>query len=220
MKKSVVLSLITHIGDTLWQPWDSWPFAWILLVLMESCTQWRYFKVELSKCWSGLRSIAPGTSLVVQWLRPHASNAGCMGLIPGGGTGELRSPHAASWPEKMQHLKQRWSMRVGHTRADDTVPNLFFCSQSICPSGVCTQPSSETTPPSSTSVNIFQGQMRYSRLLRSLKWFDFTIFILQTLGGKMGLFSESFIDSFHPRFFRGFKNLKLYCHSCVVLRLN
>ena len=34
MKKSVVLSLITHIGvlllDTLWQPRDSWPFTWIL----------------------------------------------------------------------------------------------------------------------------------------------------------------------------------------------
>ena len=34
----------------------------------------------------------PGTSLAVQWLRFHASNAGAAGLIPGWGT---KIPHAA-----------------------------------------------------------------------------------------------------------------------------
>ena len=30
---------------------------------------------------------APGPSLAVQWLRLRAPNAGCLGLIPGQGTG-------------------------------------------------------------------------------------------------------------------------------------
>ena len=36
-----------------------------------------------------------GTSLVVQWLRLHASNAGGDGLIPGWG---IKIPHAM-WPK-------------------------------------------------------------------------------------------------------------------------
>ena len=44
--------------------------------------------------------ISPGTSLVVQWLRLHASNAGGPGLIPGQGTRshmlQLKIPHAAT----------------------------------------------------------------------------------------------------------------------------
>ena len=36
-------------------------------------------------------SLKTGTSLVVQWLRLHASTAGGMGLIPGQAT---NSPHA------------------------------------------------------------------------------------------------------------------------------
>ena len=39
-----------------------------------------------------------GTSLVVQWLRLHASNAGGVGLIPGLGT---KSPHAARCGQKV-----------------------------------------------------------------------------------------------------------------------
>ena len=37
------------------------------------------------------RNPSSGTSLVVQWLRPHASNVGGMGSIPGWGT---KIPHA------------------------------------------------------------------------------------------------------------------------------
>ena len=40
--------------------------------------------------------LLPGVSLVVQWLRLHASNAGGMGSIPGQGT---KIPHA-SRPKK------------------------------------------------------------------------------------------------------------------------
>ena len=35
--------------------------------------------------------MGPGTSLVVQWLRLRASNAGCVGSVPGWGT---KIPHA------------------------------------------------------------------------------------------------------------------------------
>ena len=38
-----------------------------------------------------------GTSLAVQWLRLHASNAGGTGLIPGWGT---KIPHAAGCSQK------------------------------------------------------------------------------------------------------------------------
>ena len=38
------------------------------------------------------KDLYSGTSLVVQWLRLHTSNAGGMGLIPGGGT---KIPHVA-----------------------------------------------------------------------------------------------------------------------------
>ena len=158
MKKSVVLSLITHVGvllDTLWQPRDSWPFTWILRNSVSLYGVLRPVKILQSQIVQVLKRIKKYSTWdfsggpVVE--TPYASNARCMGLIPGGGTGELRSPHAASWPEKMQHLKQRWSR--WHSS------QFFFCSQSSCPSGVCTQSSSETTPPSNTSVNMFQGQM-------------------------------------------------------------
>ena len=38
-----------------------------------------------------------GTSLVVQWFRLHASNAGVMGSIPGWGT---KIPHASMCGQK------------------------------------------------------------------------------------------------------------------------
>ena len=38
-----------------------------------------------------------GTSLVVQWLRLHAPNTGCMGLIPDWGT---KIPHATCCCQK------------------------------------------------------------------------------------------------------------------------
>ena len=43
----------------------------------------------------------PGTSLVVQWVRLHAPNAGGLGLIPGWGTrsrmpATTKSPHATT----------------------------------------------------------------------------------------------------------------------------
>ena len=37
-----------------------------------------------------------GTSLVVQWVRFHAPNAGCLGSIPGQGTELQLSLHAAT----------------------------------------------------------------------------------------------------------------------------
>ena len=43
------------------------------------------------------KSLAIGTSLMVQWLRLQAANAGGMGLIPGQGT---KIPHAA--PSKIK----------------------------------------------------------------------------------------------------------------------
>ena len=43
-----------------------------------------------------LKHRCPGTSLVVQWLRLHASSAGGAGSIPGWGT---KIPHAV-WPIK------------------------------------------------------------------------------------------------------------------------
>ena len=36
--------------------------------------------------WGGLRILALGTSVVVQWLRLHTPNAGGWGSIPGQGT--------------------------------------------------------------------------------------------------------------------------------------
>ena len=43
------------------------------------------------------KSLAIGTSLMVQWLRLQAANAAGMGLIPGQGT---KIPHAARHGEK------------------------------------------------------------------------------------------------------------------------
>ena len=45
------------------------------------------------------------TSLVVQWLRLHASSARGMGLIPGWGT---KIPHAM-WPK---NLKNKYFLKV------------------------------------------------------------------------------------------------------------
>ena len=40
-----------------------------------------------SSMWDGLRILALGTSVVVQWLRLRTPNAGGWGSIPGQGTG-------------------------------------------------------------------------------------------------------------------------------------
>ena len=45
-----------------------------------------------------------GTSLVVQWLRFHASNAGGMGLIPDWGT---KIPHAMQCAQQLQKISNR-----------------------------------------------------------------------------------------------------------------
>ena len=47
--------------------------------------------------------IQPGTSLVVQWLRLHASNAGGAGSIPGRGT---KIPHTAWHGPKIKKTKK------------------------------------------------------------------------------------------------------------------
>ena len=43
---------------------------------------------------------APGISLAVQWLRRHASNAGCVGSIPGGRT---KIPHIMWHGQKIKN---------------------------------------------------------------------------------------------------------------------
>ena len=48
---------------------------------------------------NGQKIMGTGTSLVVQWLRLHTSNAGGAGLIPGQGT---KIPHAA-WHVQEKH---------------------------------------------------------------------------------------------------------------------
>ena len=45
--------------------------------------------------------IVPGNPLMVQWLRPHASTAGGMGLIPGQ---ETKIPHAARCHQKKKYI--------------------------------------------------------------------------------------------------------------------
>ena len=42
------------------------------------------------------QKVDSGTSLVVQWLRCHTPNAGCVGFIPGWGTKILY----VTWPKK------------------------------------------------------------------------------------------------------------------------
>ena len=61
------------------------------------------------------------TSLVVQWLIPHAPNVGGPGLIPGQGTsGEGNAPHSSTlawkipWTEEPGGLQSMGSLRVGH----------------------------------------------------------------------------------------------------------
>ena len=49
------------------------------------------------------KSLAIGTSLMVQWLRLQAANAGGMGLIPGQGT---KIPHATGWGQKIKLKKK------------------------------------------------------------------------------------------------------------------
>jgi len=46
-----------------------------------------------------LNKSSPGTSLMVQWLRPHTSNAGGMGPIPGWGT---KIPHVRRQSQKIK----------------------------------------------------------------------------------------------------------------------
>ena len=55
--------------------------------------------VNLMRLLTPIKSI--GTSLVVQWFRLHASNAGDMGLIPGPGT---KSPHATQPKYKIKKI--------------------------------------------------------------------------------------------------------------------
>ena len=61
-----------------------------------------------------------GTSLVVQWLRLHASTAGGTGSIPGGGT---KIPHATQpKKEKEEEEKERRRRR----RRSSWTKNVFL----------------------------------------------------------------------------------------------
>ena len=74
------------------------------------------------------------TSLVVQWLIPHAPNVGGPGLIPGQGTsGEGNAPHSSTlawkipWTEEPGGLQSMGSLRVGHDWAISLSLFTFMC---------------------------------------------------------------------------------------------
>ena len=53
--------------------------------------------------------MGPGTSLVVQWLRLHASNAGGVGSVPGWGT---EIPYAMGYGKKKAWSNEKlWQFR-------------------------------------------------------------------------------------------------------------
>ena len=72
--------------------------------IMKLCQKWR---VHTKKSITWYKNVKWGTSLVVQWLRLRAPNAGSLGSIPGQGTRshtlqlrvcmvQLKTPHAAT----------------------------------------------------------------------------------------------------------------------------
>ena len=83
------------------------------------------------------KSLVTGTSLMVQWLKFQAPNAGGMGLIPGQGT---KIPHAARHGKKIKSLVvMEKNQRNRETRGEVTRSNgsehrtqtnsLRFCTQ-------------------------------------------------------------------------------------------
>jgi len=54
---------------------------------------------------SNLLKWSPETSLVIQWLRRHTPNAGCIGSIPGQGTRILNCPEA--WLKEKKYKKEK-----------------------------------------------------------------------------------------------------------------
>ena len=72
-------------------------------VIQASSTTWSVYHTSLKTglCWHHLKTLICGTSLVVQWLRLHAPNAGGLGSIPGQGTrfhmhAATKSSHAST----------------------------------------------------------------------------------------------------------------------------
>ena len=91
----------------------------------------------------------PGTSLVVQWLRLHASPEGGLGSIPGQGT---QIPHAAGCGQNNSSNKKqtpkfsRWNSSLELKSTPATL--LFFYSLEIYSAGI---------PPDSGGLGVGQG---------------------------------------------------------------
>ena len=91
----------------------------------------------------------PGTSLVVQWLRLHASPEGGLSSIPGQGT---QIPHAAGCGQNNNNNKKqtpkfsRWNSFLGLKSTPATL--LFVYSLEIYSTG---------TPPDSGGLGVGQG---------------------------------------------------------------
>ena len=84
--------MVCFLGDlTPWSPRGHW---WVWL---------RFRGGSKTKGYQNFSRIPQGTSVVVQWLRFHASNAGGMGSIPGRGT---KIPHGIL-VEKIQKKKKK-----------------------------------------------------------------------------------------------------------------
>ena len=64
-------------------------------------TETKISNMSLHKSQMHIFKIFPGTSLVVQWLRLCAPNAGATGLIPGR---ESKVPHAAQRSQKKVYM--------------------------------------------------------------------------------------------------------------------
>ena len=67
---------------------------------------------QLKRQMRGLSSKV-GTSLVVQWLRLCAPNAGGLGSIPGGGT---KIPHTTTKPARHNQRSPRAAMKTQHSQ--------------------------------------------------------------------------------------------------------
>ena len=65
-----------------------------------------------------------GTSLVVQWLRPHSSSAEDVGSIPGPGT---KIPHAAQYGQKQTNKQTRVHMQTVELLPKQKEPATYHC---------------------------------------------------------------------------------------------
>ena len=81
-----------------------------------------------------LKNYKCGTSLVVQWVRLHAPNAGGLGLIPGRGTrshmhATTKSPHAAKSPHATTKTRHSQNKKINKLKKNYKC-NFFSLSNS------------------------------------------------------------------------------------------